>query len=87
MDNRSCSYSSGSCQRTTFVTDPATLLPLVSWAGVKRNRRWASEQAVESSAELPLEPVTLQAVTRPSALMDSRIEVVPCASARIADAG
>ena len=70
-----------------LVALPATLLPFVSCAGVKRNRRWARLQAVLSSDELPLERVTLQAETRPSAPTERRIVVVPEAPARIAPAG
>jgi hypothetical protein len=80
-------YSSGSCHRIVRVALPATGFPLVSSAGVKRNRRWASEQAVLSSAELPLDPVTEQPDTLPSAEIVMRMVVLPEAPARIADAG
>ena len=70
-----------------LVEVPATLLPFSSWAGVKRKRRWARLQAVLSSAELPLDRATVQPVTLPSGPIVIRMVVVPCASARMAEAG
>jgi len=61
--------------------------PVLSVAGVKRALDLNSRQVVESSADEPLDEVTVQLVTRPFEPTSSRKPVAPDSSARSAEAG
>jgi hypothetical protein len=65
----------------------AVLLPLLSLAGVNRARALSRRQVVVSSADDPLDEVTVQLVTRPLAPTSSLNPVVPASPARWAEAG
>ena len=54
---------------------------------MNRARLRISRQVVLSRVDDPLEPVTVQALTRPSVPMVSRNRVVPCSSRDSAEAG
>ncbi len=60
---------------------------MLSRAGVNLARDVSSLQVVESSADDPLDEVTVQFVTLPLAPTLSLYPVVPCSSARMAEAG
>ena len=62
-------------------------LPLLSRAGVKRALLFMIRQVAASRADEPLDEVTVQLATRPSAPTSSLKPVVPCSSALIADGG
>ncbi len=61
--------------------------PLLSRAGVNRARDRIILQVAESSAEEPLDEVTVQAVTRPFGPTSSLNPVAPCSPPRSAEAG
>jgi hypothetical protein len=63
------------------------LAPVVSVAGENRARDLSSLQVVLSSADEPLDEVTVQLVTRPLAPTSSRNPVAPASPARTAEAG
>jgi hypothetical protein len=69
------------------LTESLVVPPLLSVAGVKRARDLSSRQVVESSADEPLEFVTVQLVTRPLAPTSSRKPVAPDSPERTAEAG
>jgi hypothetical protein len=69
------------------VTVSDVAAPVLSVAGVKRARDLSSRQVVESSADEPLDEVTVQLVTRPFGPTSSRKPVAPASPARTADAG
>ena len=79
--------SSGMRHTIRLLWVPAVVAPVLSRAGVKRARRVSSRQVAESSAEEPLDDVTVQLVTRPSAPTSSRNPVVPASPERSADGG
>src|SRR4051794_40607204 len=59
-------HSFGRTHRMRADVLSATALPVESWAGVKRARLFMIRQVAASSADDPLELVTLQALTCPS---------------------
>ena len=61
--------------------------PVLSVAGVNRARDLSSRYVVESSADEPLDEVTVQLVTRPLAPTSSRKPVAPDSPERTAEAG
>jgi hypothetical protein len=69
------------------VVRPAVGLPLLSIAGVNFARRCRIRHVVESRVRDPLDPVTLQAETRPSVPIDKATDTVPDSSLSIACAG
>jgi hypothetical protein len=69
------------------VTESVVGPPLLSVAGVKRALDLSSRQVVESSADEPLDEVTVQLVTRPFEPTSSRKPVAPDSEARSAEAG
>ena len=69
------------------VTESAVADPVLSVAGVNRARDRNSRQVVESSADDPLDDVTVQLETRPFAPTSSRKPVAPDSPERTAEAG
>ena len=61
--------------------------PVLSVAGVNRARDLNSRQVVESSADEPLDDVTVQLETRPLAPTSSLKPVAPDSPERTAEAG
>jgi hypothetical protein len=70
-----------------LLTESEVGLPLLSIAGVNRARLRMILQVAASSADEPLELVTVQLVTRPLEPTSSRKPVVPSSSERSAEAG
>jgi hypothetical protein len=66
---------------------PLVGLPLLSIAGLNLARLWRIRQVVWSSVRDPLEPVTLQPVTRPVDPICNDTVTVPCSSRSIALSG
>jgi hypothetical protein len=87
MKNEPHDQSAGSTHRIRLLTESEVGLPVSSRAGVKRALLRMIRHTVWSRAAEPLDEVISQLVTRPSGPMLSRKPVVPCCSARIAEAG
>jgi hypothetical protein len=69
------------------LTESLVLAPVLSVAGVNRARDRSSRHVVESSADEPLDEVTVQLETRPFAPTSSRKPVAPDSPERTAEAG